>query len=808
MANGTGNPDQQESEEISADALLARLRPLLETETGRGNVTVSRYLTARSKTSSGTGGATALVVVPRPVNDSGFFEIKNVIALGGMGAVLSAEDKNVLRTVALKVMLPGAALSEEKVQRFVTEARITGQLEHPNIVPLYEMAVTADGTLFYTMRMVGGRTLSQILTDIRNNDTDTVAKFPLGQLLTIFQKVCDGVAYAHSRGVIHRDLKPDNIMVGDYGEVLVMDWGLAKVLPTGLANAGATPAAPMLPSELAGRDSFRTLDGQVKGTPRYMAPEQAEARTDAIDVQTDIYALGAILYTILTLHPPVTGDDVREVLENVAAGRILPPTQFNTRTSVQDRDALKVFGDVIPPLVHCPDRRIPAAMSAVTMKAMERLPERRYQTVADLQRDITAFQNGYATSAEKATTVTLFLLALKRRRTEFTLVGIAGILLLSLGIATFINVTRTLEELRATAPSIYAEARLLMGERKFARAIQKISYAISLDPKEADYYVLRGQLYQSQMRFADARDDFASALQLSPAHLLARDNLEVCEKILRDNPSRETLSAESFSELFVAMRNQGRDAELTALMPRFGRGAQQIHDSWKAVLRKAGLHGELTRNADGFLQLDLSGARPGNTRLSDISALRDMPLTSLNLARTAVTNIAALRGMPLAWLDLSGTRVDDLTPLTRAPIEDLNLSNNLRIRDLSPLQVGPLGKLDLSATGVSDLRPLRELQLTNLNLHRTPVTDLAPLRGLPLGTLRLDGIVAVLDLAPLAECTRLEHLSLPPRYKNIEALRDLPALKRIGREPKGTNWDSVQTADAFWKELEAKNGKQ
>ena len=819
-------PAQPEPAEISADALIARLKPLLETETGRGNVTVSRYLTARSKASSGVGGATALMVVPRPVDDSGFFELKNVVALGGMGAILSAEDKNILRTVAIKVMLPGAALSEEKVQRFVTEARITGQLEHPNIVPLYEMGVAADGTLFYSMRLIGGHTLSQILTDIRNNDADIVAKYPLGQLLTLFQKVCDGVAYAHSRGVIHRDLKPDNIMVGDYGEVLVMDWGLAKLLPMSLARPSVRQAAAMLPSELAGRDSFRTLDGQVKGTPRYMAPEQAEARSDSIDVQTDIYALGAILYTILTLHPPVTGDDVREVLENVAAGRIVPPTTFNTRTSVQDREALKAFGDIIPPLVHCPDRRVPAALSAVTMKAMARQPENRYQTVAELQRDISSFQGGRATIAEKATTLTLMLLMLKRRRTEFTLIGIAALLLLSLGVAAFINVTNTLAELRATAPSIYAEARLLVGELKFARAEQKISYAISLDPREADYYAFRGQIYQSMMRFRDAREDFARALQLSPAHPHARENRDLCDKILNTEKGKDSLSPESFIELMRALRNQGRDAEVTALTPRQSKDSQQIFDSWKVLLQKAGLHGQLTRDPDGLLQLNLE-----NSKVSDISLLSGMPLSSLNLARNAaVTNIAPLRGMPLAYLDLSGTRVQDLVPITRAPIFELNLSNNRRILDLNPLQTGPLTKLDLSGTSVSDLRPLRELQLTSLNLQRTPVSDLGPLRGMPLTLLLLDSTPALanvpavrgsktrppsgeattplVDLAPLADCKRLEFLTLPPRFINIEALRDLPGLKRIGRELNSNNWDKVTSAEDFWKDWDAKNGKQ
>ena len=791
-----------EPAEISADALLSRLRPLLEAETGRGNVTVSRYLTARSKASITDGGAKPLVVVPRPDDQSGFFELKNIVAIGGMGAILSAEDKNILRTVALKVMLPGAAVSEEKLQRFVTEARITGQLEHPNIVPLYEMGVAADGTLFYTMRLVGGRTLSQILTGIREGDTATIEAFPLSQLLTIFQKVCDAVGYAHSRGVVHRDLKPDNIMVGQHGEVLVMDWGLAKLLPTGPFAASAR-AATMLPSELAGRDSFRTLDGQVKGTPRYMAPEQAEGRSDSIDEQTDIYALGAILYTILTLHPPVTGEDVRQVLENVASGNIVPPTVFNTRTSERDREVLKSFGDVIPPLVHCPDRRIPAALSAVTMKAMARLPEERYVTVEDLQREITSFQGGHATSAEKATTLTLFLLMLKRRRAEFTLIAVGMALLLALGIAAFVKVTGTLAELRATSPGFVAEARLLMDEMKFARAEQKISYAISLEPNETDYYLLRGQIYQTLLRIQDARADFARALQLSPANFAARENLTICDSLLKSAAGRDSFPPEALFDLVVSMRNQRRDNEVTYLTPRLGLSSQQMFESWKALLQKARISGELTRDPDGLLLLNLA-----NSRVADLSPLHGMPLVSLNLSGTAVTNIAPLRGMPLKDLNLAGTRVRDIGPISRMPLRTLNLANANRITDFFALHGLPLEQLDISNTRIEDLRPLRELPLVSLNLRRTRVSDLGPLRGAPLASLQLEDCPGLNDLAALAEFPRLEFLSLPPNPRNVETLRSLPGLKRITRTVPGNDWNRATSAEDFWADWDSRTGKK
>jgi tRNA A-37 threonylcarbamoyl transferase component Bud32 len=156
------------------------------------------------------------------------YEIGHEVAHGGMGAILSARDTNIHRTVAMKRMRGDTDMDDDRKLRFVQEAQLTGQLEHPNIVPVHELGVDQDGKIFYTMKFVKGVTLHEVLHGIRDGVAEMIARFPLAQLLTVFQKVCDAVAFAHSRGVIHRDLKPENIMIGEYGEVLVMDWGLAK----------------------------------------------------------------------------------------------------------------------------------------------------------------------------------------------------------------------------------------------------------------------------------------------------------------------------------------------------------------------------------------------------------------------------------------------------------------------------------------------------------------------------------------------------------------------------------------------------
>ncbi|MBM3830780.1 MAG: serine/threonine protein kinase, partial [Verrucomicrobia bacterium] len=300
----------------AAERLLTELKRTLEIEAGRGNITIGHFLSARN-----SGDSEALA--PQTQEGTGFYTLQKVVATGGMGAVLMAQDNNLARTVALKVMLNSAEANDEAVFSFVAEAQITGQLEHPNIVPLHDIGVAADGTIYYTMKLIEGRTLRDILKDIRDGNADTIKRYPIGKLLTVFQKVCDGIAYAHSRGVIHRDLKPDNVMVGAYGEVLILDWGLAKVLPEFGQAATEEPGGEFsrpLPGA-ADTDWMATMTGQVKGTPNYMAPEQAEGRVD-IDTRSDIYALGGILYFILTMRPPVTGTSLDEILKRVISGDI------------------------------------------------------------------------------------------------------------------------------------------------------------------------------------------------------------------------------------------------------------------------------------------------------------------------------------------------------------------------------------------------------------------------------------------------------------------------------------------------------
>ena len=318
------------------------------------------------------------------------YDIGGIIAQGGMGAIVDAQEKLLRRKIAMKLMLTNG--SQENLVRFIEEAQITGQLEHPNIVPVYELGVDEQEQVFYTMKLVRGITLHDVLYGIEKGDAATVEKYPLSVLLTIFQKVCDAIAFAHSKGVIHRDLKPANIMLGEYGEVLVMDWGLARASGRNEA-AGTEPERTLVRSARQDEGAaMMTMAGMVLGTPQYMPPEQARGEIEKFDARTDIYSLGAILYHILTLEPPISGDDVGQLLQSVADGKVAAQFAAHGPKRMQSTRVLP----------HISGGKIPESLATLTRKAMAMEREGRYQTVKELQDAVQVFQAG--SPASPATT--------------------------------------------------------------------------------------------------------------------------------------------------------------------------------------------------------------------------------------------------------------------------------------------------------------------------------------------------------------------------------------------------------------------
>ena len=251
------------------------------------------------------------------------YQLAGEIARGGMGVILRGFDTDLGRDVALKVLDPELAKSPAVVQRFVEEAQIGGQLQHPGIVPVYELGLMADQAPFFTMKLVKGRTLAALLKQ-RKTPTDNRA-----HLLGIFESVCQTMAYAHSKGVLHRDLKPANIMLGAFGEVQVVDWGLAKVLNRG-GVADEKRARETLHTVIEtvrsgpGSGGSDSLVGSVMGTPAYMAPEQAQGEIEKLDERADVFGLGAILCEILTGKPPYEGVEGERTVIQAARARLDP----------------------------------------------------------------------------------------------------------------------------------------------------------------------------------------------------------------------------------------------------------------------------------------------------------------------------------------------------------------------------------------------------------------------------------------------------------------------------------------------------
>ncbi|HSA23726.1 MAG TPA: protein kinase, partial [Myxococcota bacterium] len=369
------------------------------------------------------------------------------VGRGGIGRVLLAFDEHLGREVALKELLtpegpaglrPSAQLASS-VARFLREARVTGQLEHPNIVPVYELGRRADGTLYYTMKMVRGRTLRDAIRAAR----DLPGRL---ELLKHFVDLCQAVAYAHSRGVVHRDLKPENVMLGEFGETVVLDWGLAKVL--GAADIRGEELAREA-ARIRDVQTGQTVDGTAIGTPNYMSPEQADGRLEEVNERSDVWSLGAVLYEILTGRPPFEGATVFEVL-----GKVLRAEPVRVASAAPGA---------------------PRELASVCQKALSKDRAQRYQSAKALAEEVGAFLTGGRVRAYEYGLGDLLGRFALRHKLPLSVAGVFLLLLAGLGVWAYLNEVRgreTAERLRGAAEQAGQQARHRWAEahREGARA--------------------------------------------------------------------------------------------------------------------------------------------------------------------------------------------------------------------------------------------------------------------------------------------------------------------------------------------------
>jgi serine/threonine-protein kinase len=272
------------------------------------------------------------------------------LATGGSAMLRTCRDKNLGRTVVMKTLHPHLANNEYMQSRFLREARVTAQLQHPVTVPVYDLGRDLEGRLYFTMKKVEGETVRSIIERQAAGDAQAIEQFDLERMLGVLVQVCSGLSYAHVHGVVHRDVKPENILVGAFGEAVLLDWGVAKVW----AMDGDEAESRIMEHQVL------TDVNQRPGTPLYMSPEQVRGGGDEIDQRTDVYSAGAVLYEILTLTEPLRGKQVQETFEKIVSE--MPP----------------------PPRERAPGRRIPAELAEIAMRALAKKPADRFQTMQEM----------------------------------------------------------------------------------------------------------------------------------------------------------------------------------------------------------------------------------------------------------------------------------------------------------------------------------------------------------------------------------------------------------------------------------------
>ncbi|WDE96443.1 serine/threonine-protein kinase [Lentisphaera profundi] len=667
---------------------------------------------------------------------------KRALGEGGMKLIESFEDQVSGRRVA-KARIKNCQ-SAADIDNFIREARLTAMLEHPNIVPLYDIGLGEDGFPYFTMKQLGGKNLQQILEEYR--DKKGRQDFTLNRRLDIFLKICDAVAYAHSMGVVHLDIKPANIQINEYGEVLLCDWGLARDLD----RKGACETLELRKEEFDLLPEVPvSIDQRIKGTPGFMAPEQIDSKSfGKRSVHTDVYSLGAVLYSLLVLEAPFAGDSVKDAIIHTLVGKLLPPMELK------------------------PDLRVPSALNAVVLKAMSPSKENRYQSADEFANEIRSWLGGFATSAEEAGFVRNMSLVFKRHKTEafYSLVFLIVAVLIA-GIA-FQRVNQEKERAQQSEESekmarqrvedseqklsltvddlelerarkeqislkasnnFYSTAMNSIRNEQYTRAMTMIDDILALNPLNQKALLEKGRLLIGQLRFHEAVITLKK-YQKQKAILPLMDFAKKYRLIKPENGLLEI-------DIFLIFLNDVKEVPI-----KFNWHIHKMVIKWvtnnyplemrielaRRIISADGRHRFIVKNVDQGYTLDISD----HEGLQDIAILSNLPLLELDMSKTAVRDLSALRGMQLNVLNLSDTYVSELSSLKKADLEELDLRGS-------------------HVTKINDLN-LKRLKLIYLNEF-------------------------IVSLSPLASALALEEIYLPKAYDNEGQLKHIPETVKIIR---------------------------
>ena len=626
----------------------------------------------------------------------------HAINSGGMKKILSSHDEMTDRQVAMAVL--HKPKNQADVENFIHEARIGAQLEHPNIVPIYDLGLNENDEPYFIMKKLSGINLRKHL-DLNQQKTQVIEPNKLVELLEIFRKLCDAISYSHNQGIVHLDLKPANVQIDDYGQVLVCDWGLAQRLSSEqltLSNDSKPSIEPKVDE---------TLNGQIKGSPGFMAPEQISKEFGPRGIHTDIYALGAILYAMLNNTAPIEGETVSEIVEATLAGNIQSPKLA---------------------------RKAPHSLQCVALKALEADPQNRYQSATQVLNEIHAFQQGYATQAENASTFRKSYYYLRRHKQISITIISALSLVCVLGFMALIKVQKqrnlaqsaqvlaeqaqekearlvqVLEEekinqtLRAkrAARSILISAKSYYTKAHYKKALESINYAISLDPNYTKAWDLKALLLFGELQMLETLKALEKAskstlnnwlkehAQIYPSQDLTAEQAYLIRR--RGMASKVPLKGTLTHMLKSMVANYG-------IEDRIEIARRSYRDNHSMYNNEDAYNFDITPLPNGNYSLSVSG----NSGTSMTIVLYKLPLEILDLSKSGVKNLAHLKGMPLKKLNISHTVVSELSPLVQAPLVELNLQGTY-VHNLRPLSDCPLKVIHLPNFPI-DLKPLLKI---------------------------------------------------------------------------------------------------